>query len=320
MKRTVGLIAICVLPAVLTFAQSRDVFYQGYELTPAATFDHGYLVVYRDYRADLFSPEGTLLHSVAPQIPGADRATIWNAAVDKDGTIALAVGGLVGPGYWHGAGIVLFDPTGRQIRLIDTEDYQPTEVAFGPDHSIWAIGMVGESPSQISLSDYKTLRNFSPDGPQLGAFLPRSTLPAVRYQDVEEPLVTPCMCRWELRVANDNVEVILRRAQIWVQTDLNGKEKRRWEIRATYNDPVDPVTSLYRPSAFTDDGRAWRRDDRQLKLFDRSVGIWNNVPFEVPDGILLGADGDDLVFLLNDKRTVRWVPAPGKPLLSTRQR
>jgi hypothetical protein len=325
MRRLAALISMCSLSAAVTFAQVREVFYQGYNLTEQSTFDHGYLAVYRlDYRVDLFSPEGTLLHSVAAQVPGADRATVWNAAVDSDGKMALAVRGIAGPGYWHGAGIALFDPTGRQIRFIDTGDYLPAQVAFGPDHSIWSIGWLGDGPASITPGDYMTLRNYSPDGRQLGAFLPRSTLPTVEYRGVEEPIITPCSCGWELRVVNDNVEVVLRRAQLWVQTDLNGKEKRRWAIRRIHDGPGDDspevATSLYRPSAFTDDGKAWRKDGHQLKLFDRSAGVWNEVAFNIPDGALLGAEGNDLVFLSNDKRTVRRLPAPGEPVLSTGQR
>ena len=289
------------LPAV---AQVHDVYYQG-SLTPlntTPTFDHGYLVVYDwDHRVDVFAPDGTLMYSVAAKVPGTAWAMIENGAVDSDGTMAAAVRGVSAAGIAGGGGIAWFDHTGSQIRFVDTGGYLPTQVAFGPDHSIWTIGWLAGKDSLTA--DYSTLRNYTQDGRELGEFLPRASFPYGNDLEVGEPLIMPMAGLWELRVANERVEVILHRAHLWVQTDLNGQEKGRWNIASR-------APNGRRPDAITQDGRAWYTDPHHLSVFDRAAGVWRAVPFELPQGNLLGADGDSLVFMLADRHTLRWVPAP----------
>jgi hypothetical protein len=77
----------------------------------AVAFDHGYAAVYDlKGRVDLFSPDGMLLYSVTIQVPGAHWANIDNAAVDSDGTAALAARAVVDPGFNRAVGIALFEP------------------------------------------------------------------------------------------------------------------------------------------------------------------------------------------------------------------
>ena len=312
MQPIAALISICILSASSAFAQGHDVYYQG-DLTPlntTPTFEHGYLAVY-DWKnkVDLFSPDGTFLYSAAANVPDADWASILNAGIDSDGTMALAVRAAVNPGFMRGGGIALFDRSGRQLRYFDTGDYFPTQVAFAPDHAIWTIGHLGETVAG-STRDYMILRHYSLDGQELGAFLPRSTFPVDEYAGTPQPVVMPMLGLWELRVVNDAVDVIFHQAHLWVQTDARGKENGRWKT-------VPPV---YRPSAITSDGKAWAKEGNQLKWFDRSLGVWKAVAFNVPNGSLIGADADSLVFLLSDKRTLRRVPAPGVPDVTARQR
>jgi|HubBroStandDraft_1064217.scaffolds.fasta_scaffold796602_1 hypothetical protein len=49
------------------------------------------------------------------------------------------------------------------------------------------------------------------------------------------------------------------------------------------------------------------RVDRSLQIFNRSTGVWNSVALDAPEGALLGAEGNNLVFLLRDQNTRRWV-------------
>ena len=54
-KRIAAFISVCVLSAALTFAQVRDVYYQGDLARAAMAFDHGYVAVYDlKGRVDLF--------------------------------------------------------------------------------------------------------------------------------------------------------------------------------------------------------------------------------------------------------------------------
>ena len=188
-----------------------------------------------------------------------------------------------------GGGIALFDRTGAQIRFLDTGGYLPTQVAFGPDHSIWTIGWLGGENTASLTADYSTLRNYAQDGRELGEFLPRASFPSVNYPP-GEPLIMPMSGLWSLRVANERVEAILHRPHLWVQTDLNGQEKGRWD-----------TPNGRRPYAITPDGKAWRVEGNRLRVFDRSAGVWNAVAFDVPEGTLLGAEGNSLVFLMRDR-------------------
>jgi hypothetical protein len=290
-----------IMSGAAVTAQVHDVYYQG-NLTPlntTPTFDHGYLVVYDwDHRIDVFSPDGALMYSVAAQVPGSDWADIENGAVDEDGMLAAAVRAVSAPGRARGGGIALFDRTGRQIGFFDTGEYLPTQVAFGPDHSIWTLGWLGGETTASLTADYRVLRKYAQDGRQLGAFLPRALFPHPEYLG-REPLIMPMLGLWELRVANERVEAVLHRPRLWVQTDLNGQEKSRWDIE-----------SNGRPSAVTQDGRAWHKDGPQLQVFNRSTGVWHAVVLDAPEGTLLGAEGNRLVFLLRNQNTLRWVPAP----------
>jgi len=81
----------------------------------------------------------------------------------------------------------------------------------------------------------------------------------------------------------------------WIETDLKGKEIGRWDFKAG--------RSLL---AFTESGALYGQE-HDVAIFDRSSHSWRPVA-EMPNGILLGADGNSLVFYLKDGSTVRWVP------------
>jgi hypothetical protein len=295
-----------VLSGASAAAQVHDVNYQASlaPLNTTPTFDHGYLVVYDwDNRVDVFAPDGTLMYKVSAKVPGSARAGIENGAVDSDGTMAAAVRGVSADGIPGGGGIALFDRTGSQIRFLGTGGYLPTQVAFGADHSIWTIGWLWGNAANLT-ADYPTLRNYAQDGRELGEFLPRASFPYAKDFERSDSLIMPMLGGWELRVANERVEVILHRPHLWIQTDLKGQEKGRWN--------TDPnVPNGRRPDAVTQDGRAWYADPHYLRVFDRSASVWRTVPFDLPKGNLVGADGNNLVFMLLGQNTLRWMPAPG---------
>jgi hypothetical protein len=195
---------------------------------------------------------------------------------------------------------VLFDRTGAQMRYVDTGLYLPTQVCFAPDHSIWTIGWQGHEALGKN-EDYFVLRNYSQDGGQLGAFLPRSS-----FEDEPDP-VGPMIGAWQLRTSNSRVGAIFfassivglwqksRSAVNWVETDLKGKETGRWNFAGR---------SLL---AFTQSGAIYGQE-HDVAVFDRATSSWRPVA-GMPDGHLLGADGDSLVFSLRGQNILRWVPA-----------
>ena len=73
------------------------------------------------------------------QVPAAKWTNVVNAAPDNDGSLAIAVEYQLDK--LHAGGVAVFDPTGHQTAFIDTgANWSPTQLCFGPDHSIWAIG------------------------------------------------------------------------------------------------------------------------------------------------------------------------------------
>jgi hypothetical protein len=282
-------------------AEARDVYYQG-DMTPlniVPTFDKGYLVVYDQNKVNIYAPDGSSLYSASAQVQSAHWAGIQNAAVDTDGTLGGAVRYCHRAKHTRGGGIVLFDRTGNQRRFVDTGPYLPTQVCFASDHSIWSIGWQGPEANAKN-QDYFILRNYSQDGEQLGAFLPRSSFEA------EPDPVGPMVGAWQLRTSNGRVGAAFyassivgmwqkpRSAEQWIETDLKGKEIGRWDFAGR---------SLL---AFTQSGDIYGQD-HDVAVFDRATNQWRPVA-GTPDGHLLGADGDNLVFSLRGQNILRWVP------------
>ncbi|HEY3824980.1 MAG TPA: hypothetical protein VGL82_10490 [Bryobacteraceae bacterium] len=304
-------------------AQIREVHFQG-NLTPLnimPTFDRGYTAVYdRDPGADaylvsvdLYSSEGSLVYRASAHAPDGSRVSISNVAVDSDGSLAAAVDYKMpcqapenGVAPRRAGGIALIDRTGNQSGFIDTGcNYWTTQVAFGLDHSIWTLGYLGNAKRDLA-ADYLTLRHYSPAGQELGAFLSRDSFPHPSDAHME-PLILPETGLWSLRVVNEQVEVMLPRADLWIEVSPDGREKGRW-----------PTGQGARPFAFTADGRAWRQAGEKLMVFDRSSGAWTKSGLQGINGHLIGGDGNSLIFLMADAQTVGWVTAPMRAALTAK--
>jgi hypothetical protein len=286
-------------------AAPREVYYQG-SLTPlniTPTFDKGYLFVYDAYKINVFGADGALLYGISAQVANCKVVNIDNAAVDTDGTIAGAVDySIDATSRTEGGGIAVFDRSGKQVRFFDTGRYFPTQVSFGPDHTIWTLGWPGGQVRRWR-DDFLILRNYSQDGQELGASLPRS------WFDAEPDPVGPMVGMWELRVIGDRVGAVIyessvyqetqsnRAAMEWVETDLKGNLLGRWEI------PPNQA-----PQAFTQNGVLYTHEGKSVLIFDRVTKTWRRVATSA-DGGLLGADGDSLVFHIRGTNTLRWVPA-----------
>jgi hypothetical protein len=321
-----------VVLGALASAQSREVHYPA-ALTPlntVPTFDRGYIAVYDHVPGtnaylisiDLYSPQGRLMYTASAHPPNGGEVSIHNVAVDDDGTLAAAVGDSTsckapvrGSVPSAASGIALFDPSGIQTSFIDTGcGYLTSQVAFGPDHSIWTLGYLPLPQQRASVeayftANYLTLRHYAQDGRELGAFLPRASLPHPDDPKME-PVILPQVGLWQLRVVNEQVEILLPRVSLWVETGLDGREAGRWSTGEA---------SRARPTAFTADGRAWRQDGEQLMVFDRAVGAWTRAASQDLHALLIGGDGNNLVFLMPDRGTVRWMWAPTKALVMTQR-
>jgi hypothetical protein len=272
-------------------ADVRDVTYQG-DLGPLniePTFDKGYLLVY-EYGPGVavYGPDGSLKFHAVVNVPGVEHVVIVNAAADVDGTLVAAVEYTQKD---HRGGLALFDPDGGKKEFFDTGEYRPTQVDFGPDHTVWTIGWIGAT-TESDPPDYSVLRNYSRTGKLLGDFLPRSTF------DREHDPVGPVIGGWQLRVTSKRVGAVFYASSVrksgetrrdaiqWVELDLKGNIIGRW------NPPPKHIC------AFTDDGDVYAKDPGGISVLDRTSGTWRHVP-----GVstrLIGADGDSLVYMISN--------------------
>jgi hypothetical protein len=269
------LIIILSVLALPSYAAGSEVQYQTDSLRPMnmpPIFDHGYLAVYERGAVGIYRGSGALQY----RIPSDAPEVVSSVAVMADGRAATCVGLANGKGA-----IGLWDSAGSKLRTIETGDFLPSFVAFGPDGSIWTTGMQ-RGPGGAAVEDYLILRHFSPQGELLGAFVRRSSFHGDR--DPAEPVhALPA-----LRIANDRIGMYFhgsdRKHNVWVEADLNGKELGRWPL------PFDGY-----PAAFTESGAVYARGVDGVYVLDRAAGKWILDPMGSP-GDLVGAAGESLVF------------------------
>jgi hypothetical protein len=299
MARLFPLLAMLVLHSFA--AEARDVNYQG-DLAPlniTPTFDKGYLAVYETLETiSLYGPDGALAYKATAHVPGASWLDVENAAPDSDGTLVVTLEYRVS--NVRGGGLAVFDRAGTQTAFIDTgSDWWPTHACIGPGHTIWTIGWRGLNGHKSPEEDYFVLRNYSRDGRLLGTFLPRSSF--------EQDPVGPIVGGWVLRSANGRVGGMFyvhsvlpagqpRKTGQWIEVDLHGSVVRRVELPRKQIFAFGGSGSLY---AFEYDGG--------YSVFDPTSNTWRIIT-GIPAGVLLGADGDSLVFKIRGSNTLVWEP------------
>jgi hypothetical protein len=288
------LVAVALTGAIVSSAATRQVTYQG-DLSPlnvAPTFDNGYLIVYEsddqsEKRISLYGPDGLRRYRTSIQIDIPKSFVFQTAAADTDGTVAVAFFD-----NWNSEnfGFELLDPTGKQLRTVLTGSYNPAQICFAPDHTIWLAGYVFHS------EDYMVFRRYSLDGRELGQFVPKSAL---------GPLAPVGMFGGRMMRASSSGIVVLLQSQIgndwshleWVGLDFQGRLIDR------------PGRHKYLlPWALAPDGTIYAREDGgKLLSWNRAAGVWKLAPVTAK-GSLEGADENGLIFRLPNTTTFEWAP------------
>jgi hypothetical protein len=249
----------------------------------------------------LFAPDGRI-STLRVEGRGNGRVKVESVAVDSGGTLAIA---------WldqPNAGIDIRDSSGNLVRSIDTGRYLPMHLSFG-DHSLWAFGSEWDADREwgFPAKDYQSVRKYSMDGKEIGAYLPRSLFPS--------PGLQPSAEIWQERritVTSDRVGVeatsgVLGTQREWIELGLNGDLLGRWKL-----DPSNQPGSV----AFTSDNQVylprWDPGTRSGRVFrlNREKSTWEVV--SAPNLHLYGADGDKLVFANWDGFVMHlsWYPQP----------
>jgi hypothetical protein len=267
------------------------------------TFDNGYLVFYNQPPTNTFSlygPDGHRIYEASVEVPNINpRPSIGGVAVDTDGTAAVTLG-YSGAPFGFGGGIALLDRTGRQTAFFATGRFMPSHAAFAADHSIWTIGWQRDATQNQAedREDYMIFHHYSHDGKEVGAFLPRSSFPrGMAPGEVH-------FGNWRLRVTEDRVGALLSSgkdttSREWVELDLRGNMLGRWRIDA----PKGAVYGL----GFTNSAQLYSLipDPLRLAAFDRTTGTWKTLDQNPPTGMILGADGDNLIFYTHPPEGVK---------------
>ena len=255
------------------------------DLMPA--FYNGYLYSCRPpHIVTLFAPTGQIVLTVPIQGRGNGDVSVQSVAIDTDGMLAIGWRSIAN------SGIDIRDSFGNLRRSIDTGRYVPAHLSFGEDHSLWAFGWQRDAtnPNRHDSQDYQTVRKYSIDGQQNGAFLARSLFP---------PGLEPGMDQWQARritVTADRVGIEANSGSVgnqreWVELDLNGNLTGRWRLDTSYR---------FRVVVLTSDNKAYTQriepapKSRQVLRLNRAKSEWE--PVNAPNALLYGTDGDKLVF------------------------
>jgi len=249
--------------------------------------------------------EGRWMYQAYFTTPDGTPAAVRSTAADPNKTVIAGISYGLRGGYK--GGIAFLDPTGKQVRFVDTDRYHPMAVCFAPDHSIWSAGHQRSPKNDVEdPAGYSIVRKFLSDGTPAGEFLLRSEFPPGL-----PPAASGIGISW-IRAAGDRVGMMLYPGQNsaspeWVELDVSGNLIGRWKL--------GPSGQLNGGFAFTADARLFARPynpetkKNELMSFDRKSSSWRAAEGGV-NGLLLGADGNDLVFQMSDRnangvRTVR---------------
>jgi hypothetical protein len=235
---------------------------------------------------------------------------VSDATVDSDGFVAAAVSFRV----WENApegksekvttsgpfgGIVVLDKSGIQTEFVGTGRYLPKRICFDRNHQIWTLGSEQEWRNEFLLHEY------SREGKQIGAYIQRSTLP--------HKLPISEFYGSFLRSGGDRIGVLLVSGPTsedaeWFEVDLLGTLIGRWSVKEEYLNGGVASRGL----ALTASGKTYARSTQRISTFDASTASWKTVKLDGNLDRLLGADGDELVFILSKEDATRltWVTAP----------
>lgn len=234
----------------------------------------------------LFAPDGHLAFTLPIQGAGNGRVQVESVAVDSNGTLAVA---------WidqPAAGIDIRDSSGNLVRSIDTGAYLPMHLSFG-DHSLWAFGWERDAKKDwgFPAKDYQSVRKYSMDGKELGAYLPRSLFPSPGLEPGGEMRQERLITVTGDRVGIEAVSGTVGNQREWVELTFNGDLLGRWKL-----DPSDEFPGV----AFTSDNHVYvhrfdrNAKSRQVLRLNRETSAWETL--SAPNLPLYGADGDKLVF------------------------
>jgi hypothetical protein len=292
----------------------RVVTYEGGRWRTPISFDHGYVLVWNDPLDDafahagtigLYAPDGHKLYDTPLTGPAGVTVSVVSGAIDVDGTVAAVYDDEAKP---RTRGIALIDSNGTAASFFNPAPYLPGHLCFAQDGSIWTNGTwtTGYQTPPVT-GDFMTVRKYSRGGGPIGAYLPLSDLSTLYDASYRRPF-DQRIGGWRIRTAKDRIGMVAHVLPVeqWLEIDLDGKLLGRWD----FSGPDLKVRAFTSSAAVY--GQLPRVGDKPaLVLLDKATGKWNPTG-ATPNGVLLAADGEDLVFRMTD--------SPGNLLVWVRMR
>ena len=293
MLKLVVVVTLSLWTASAAQEPARTVTYgRDYGSRALPAFDKGYLLFTNEPGGiEVWGPDGRLVFQKILTNPPS--AHVMSLAVDSDGTVAVGVA-YAGALQGYEGGIAILDRSGKELRFVETDRYLPSHVCFDAKHALWTFGWqrdmgIGAEDSR----DYFLFRKYSVDGKQLGAYALRSLFPRPGLEPGYSSLGL-----WRLRISDDRIGAIAysgRTSEIpeWIEVGLDGSLIGHWKLGPYQSGGM----------AFTSSNDLCTHVGGRIDCFDRVAQAWKTLSSTSandengrPLGILLGADGEYLVF------------------------
>jgi len=251
----------------------------------ALMYENGYVLGWDDaftYKAlTLYRADAKPLYSVPD---GGKRYLVW--AADTDGAVIRAYH----DEHFQGR-IDLLDAAGTVIRTVDTGSYEATRLTFAPDHSVWTVGYI--YPHNSSSADFNVVRHYARTGEKLGEAVPWSQIEG--ENNAYTALQSIIGASW-LFAASDRIGFVALANwgnSKWVEVAFSGAVLGQYDL-GSYD------RECFSPHAMTANGNVYGQISKERAsagygVLDRAKGGWVKVA-GYPEGLLIGADGDRLVF------------------------
>ena len=260
----------------------------------------------------LYRLDGNPVYETKVVLPGSSQTQIRHLAVKEDGA-GLVCGKAIHQDGGVAPFIALLDSAGNLTRVIRTNPFQPDRACFGPDGTIWALGVNEEARDRAV--DAEIFEHYSAEGKLLGKMVLRSSIP-------EGPLFGQWDLQW-MRASEDRIGAwITYPSHLWIELSADdGRLLGMWRtlLPVTYPNELGAVFGI----AYTPEGAVCGNFGNQqlaaLWWLDRSKSSWAPVPeFSMSQGKsgvggLLGRDGDQLVFHALDGNLLFLYPLPPTP-------
>ena len=291
---SLALVAACVAQKPAT-AQYEN-------LPGVALYSNGYLLSWDSPHYTQFTLYGRNAKPAfsAPEQMDDSSSVTW--AVDSDGVVACAYRL---PHLVEGR-IDLLNLTGNVTGIINTGSYIPQQLVFAPDHTIWTASYNARNDGA---QDFNVLHHYSRTGEELGQALPWSQTGG----DFKPPVIESPRGMQLLYVANDRIgwnEALHRGSRTWIEVSFSGGLLGKYELKTTDGLSLMPLAMTAAGNVYA---MIYKSHSARFAVLDRSKGIWQKVVGD-PGHVLIGSEGDNLVFFNSDGVSTTLTFAPSASL------